>query len=120
MTSEVMTRTKTTAGTHSHPLWCWFPTTIHQMIPASTSTPSQPVTARAGRCVMSTWAPWGPTGSASIGEVTVLMWRSWSKELIVIAYGATARAALSGSLFGDHLAQPHPVASDEQGAAIDG
>ena len=53
--------------------------------PGEHKHPSQPVTARAGGCVMSTWAPWGPTGSASIGDVTVLIVRSLAPtELIVI------------------------------------
>ena len=67
MTSEVATSTPTTIGSQIQPELWFTATTMPQTQRARTTTPNQPVTARAGRWVISTRAPSWPTGVTERG-----------------------------------------------------
>src|SRR5262245_39020988 len=70
ITSAVITRANTRIGSHSQPE----PTrNMAATQPPSTTTPNQPLTAKAGRWAISTRAPWWPTTWERVGDSEVLM-----------------------------------------------
>src|SRR5580704_9761017 len=117
-----MITTVATRGSHSSPLPPSAASTMPATHPASTTTPSLPLTARAGRCAISTRAPWCPTGRGLVTDSVLMRCSFFGKnDIKVISHYWTAcktardPAAEKRSTRQPHCEEDH-AERDERGA----